>query len=256
MEQINISLNKTPSPTKEPQKTQKSLQAEDYCLRALQLLKKRQYSAAQKILQKGLLEVEKSAKAYHLLGLALYHQGFFQAALNQLQKACVMEGSEPEYLLNLSIVLNELGRYQEGKKAYDKALHLKHQSREQNWKEEISQKHRQTAETYLKKNQLKPALAEYIKGSKFHPNPEVQLQIACLLWRLNQKQSAEKYLNNFIRLHPKNIKARLLLAEWYFENKQIPQAVNEWESILKQEPQNQEAMSCLLKVQTLTELDQ
>ena len=255
MEQINISLNKKASTKKESEKAQTPLQAEDYCLRALQLLKKRQYSAAQKILQKGLLEVEKSAKAYHLLGLALYHQGFFQAALNQLKKACGME-SKPEYLLNLSIALNELGHYEEGKKVYDKALHLKQQSQEQNWKEEISQKHIQTAEAYLKKHQLKPALEEYIKGTKFHPNPEIQLQIARLLWRLDQKSGAEKYLNNFIRLYPKNIKARLLLAEWYFENKKIPQAVNEWESILKQEAQNQEAMNCLLKVQTLTELDQ
>lgn len=233
----------------------KPLKADDYCLRASQLIEKKLYSAAQKILQKGLLEVEKSAPAYHLLGLALYHQGSFQASLNQLQKACSME-AKPEYLLNLSIVLNELGHYEEAKKMYEKALHLKQQSQEQNWKEEISQRHNQTADAYLKKDQLKPALEEYIKGSKFYPTPEIQLQIARLLWKLDQKQSAEKYLKNFIRLYPQNIKARLLLAEWYFENKQVPQAVNEWESILKKQPQNPEALSCLLKVQKLTELDQ
>ena len=255
MEQINTGLNDIPQTKRESQKTQPPLRAEDYCLRASQLLKKRQYSAAQKILQRGLLEVEKSAKAHHLLGLALYHQGFFQSSLNQLQKACGME-LKPEYLLNLSIALNELGHYEEAKKMYEKALHLKNQSQEQNWKEELSQKHNQTAETYLKKNQLQPALAEYIKGAKFYQNPETQLQIARLLWKLDQKQSAEKYLKNFIRLYPMNIKSRLLLAEWYFENKQVPQAVNEWESILKQQPQNSEALNCLLKVQTLTELNQ
>ena len=226
------------------------LEAEDYCLRAKQLLEKRQWGTAQVILQKGLLEVEKTAKAYHLLGLALYHQGFFQASLKELQRACGRE-KKPEYFLNLSIVLNELGRYTEAKKAYEKASHLGSQSQAQNWKEEVAERHHQTAKTYLKKNQFKSALREYIYGLQFYQKPEAQLQIARLLWKLNQKPVAEKYLKGFICLHPENIKARLLLAEWHFENKQIPQAINEWESILKMQPQNPEAHNCLLKMQRL-----
>ena len=108
-----------------PTKTSKShypyIKGEDYCLRALQLLEKRQWNAAQKILQKGLLEVEKKAKAYHLLGLALYHQGFFQNSLTHFQRACGME-ARPEYSLNLSIVLNELGHYEEAKKGLRKSF--------------------------------------------------------------------------------------------------------------------------------------
>ncbi len=232
---------------------QKLLTGEDYCLRASQLLEKRQWSAAQTILQKGLLEVEKKAKAYHLLGLALYHQGFFGQALTQFQKACGRE-ARPEYFLNLSIVLNELGHYKEACKVYEKALHLKNQSEEQNWKEEISRRHTQTAKTYLKKNQLKAALAEYIKGLQFHPQASTQLQVARLLWKLDQKNLAFKYLKSFLSLHSYDTSARLLLAEWYFENKQIPLAINEWESVLKKEPQNQEAHNCLLKIQQLTDV--
>ena len=236
-----------------PQGAQKEnpLSAEDYCLRAEHLLKKRQWNAAQKILQRGLMEVEKTAKAYHFLGLALYHQGFFQASLSKFQRACSME-QKPEYFLNLSIALNELGNYKEAKKAYEKALHLKNQSWKQNWKEEIAENHCKTAELYLKKDQFKPALEEYIKGFQFHQKPKAQLQIAQLLWKLNQKPTAEKYLRSFICLYPQNIKARLLLAEWYFEEKQIAQAVNEWESILKIQPQNTEAHNCLLKIQQMS----
>ena len=234
-------------------RNQTLLTGEDFCLRASQLLDKRQWRAAQNILQKGLLEVEKKAKAYHLLGLALYHQGFFQQALTQFQKACGRE-AQPEYFLNLSIVLNELGHYQEAKKAYEKASHLKNQSEEQNWKEEISNRHNQTAKSYLKKNQIRPALAEYIKGLQFHPQASSQLQVARLLWKLDQKNLAFKYLKSFLSLHPQSTSARLLLAEWYFENKEIPLAINEWESVLKKEPQNKEAHNCLLKVQQLRDV--
>ena len=226
------------------------LKSKDYCSRAEQLLQKRQWNAAQKILQKGLLEVEKTAKAYHLLGLALYYQGFFQLALTHFQRACGME-KNPEYFINLSIALNELGHYEKAKKAYEKARHIKNQTQEQNWKEEIAEKHNQTAKTYLKKNQLKQALEEYIKGFEYCQNSEGQMQIARLLWRLNQKETAWKYLMNFICLYPDNISARLLLAGWYFENKQLPKAINEWERVLKIHPQNEEAYNCLLKVQNI-----
>lgn len=232
--------------------SQNLLKARDYCTRAEELLQKKQWPSAQKILEKGILEVEKTAQAYHLLGLALYHQGFFGASINKFQKACEME-KNPEYLLNLSLALNEIGRYEEGKKAYEKALHIQTQFQEQNWKEEVAEKHQQTAQIYLKKNQFKLALEEYIKGSQFHQTPQVQLAIAELLWKVSQKETAEKYLTNFLSLYPHNIKARLMLANWHFENKQIAQAVNEWESILKIQPENKEAHNCLQKVQQLSE---
>ena len=228
------------------------VKGEDYCLRAERLLKKSRWGVAQRVLQKGLLEVEKKAKAYHLLGLALYHQGLFQAGLNQMKKACEME-ARPEYFLNLSIVLNELGRYTEAKKVYEKALLMKNQSWEQNWKKEVAEKHSKTALTYLRNKEFKSALKEYMKGLAFYQRPEEQLQIARLLWKLDQKNTAEKYLKSFICLYPQNIKARLLLANWCFEKKQIPQAVNEWETVLRIHPKNIEAHNCLLKVQQLSQ---
>ena len=226
--------------------------AQDYCQKAKSLLNKRQWRSAQVVLQKGLLEVQKTATAYHLLGLALYHQGLFQQALLQIEKACDKD-PKPEYFLNLSLILNEIGRYQQAQSAYEKASQLKHQSLEQNWKELITKRHQQTAETYLQNHQFEPALKEYIKGLKFYPQPSAHLQIARLLWKLNQKKTAEKYLQSFISLNPKNIPARLLLASWYFEQEQIPQAVNEWETVLRMDPKNPSANNCLLKVQQMSE---
>ena len=240
-------------PQKPAQGWRSFVTGEDYCAKAKELLKKRQFRAAQAILQKGLLEVEKKASAYHLLGLAFYHQGLFQLGIQELKKA-VEKDPQPEYFFNLSISLNELGRYKEGRTAYEKALRLQKKSQEQNWKEEIAEKHNQTAQVYLKKNQFKPALVEYLKGLKFYANKEAQMQIAQVLWKLNQKHTAFKYLKNFLVRHPTHISARLLLADWYFETKDIPQAVHEWETVLTFSPTNLLARSALLKVQQLGEV--
>ncbi len=229
------------------------LKGEDYCQRARELLQKRQFRSAQNILQKGLMEVEKTAQAHHLLGIALFHQGFFKASLKQFQRASERE-AHPEYLLNLSIVLNELGYYEPARKAYEKALEIKAQTGEETWKEELMEKHSQTAKLYLKKNKLKSALKEYIKGDQVCPKPFVKLEIARLLWKLHQKTQAEKYLKSFICLYPQNIQARLLKAEWHFESQKILLAINEWENVLKIQPQNQTAMNGLLKAQNINEL--
>ena len=250
----HLSFEDPKQPEPNTVRLKKWVTAKDYCQKAQELLNQRQWRSAQIVLQKGLLEIEKTAKAYHLLGLALYHQGRFQQALLQIEKACNQD-PQPEYFLNLSLILNELGRYQPAQVAYDKAERLKNQSSEQNWKELITKRHNQTAETYLKHNQLKPALQEYVKGLEFDPQPSAYLQIARLLWKLNQKTTAEKYLKSFISLNPNNKTARLLLASWYFEQEQIPQAVHEWENVLRMDSKNQEAYNCLLQVQQMSQWD-
>ncbi len=226
------------------------LKAKDYSLRARELLKKKQYRPAQVLLQKGLTEVGKTAEAHHLLGIALFLQGFFKESLKQFQKAVERE-ARAEYFLNLSIALNELGQYERASKVYEKALRLKSQAQEESWKEELMEKHSQTAQVYLRKDKLKPALTEYIKADKSFSTPFVKIEIAKLLWKLNQKTLAEKYLKSFIQLYPKNIPARLLKAKWHFANKDLPLSINEWENVLKLEPNNQTAMNALLKAQNI-----
>ena len=240
------------SATKKPTDVKKWVTAKDYCQKAQELLNQRQWKSAQTVLQKGLVEVAKTAQAYHLLGLAFYHQGLFQKALLQIEKACD-EDPKPEYFLNLSLVLNEIGQYKSAQKAYETAKRIKSQTAEQNWRELITKRHNQTAQAYLKNHQFKPALKEYIKGLEYYPQISTKLQIARLLWKLNQKKVAQKYLQAFITLHPNNITAHLLLATWYFEQEQIPQAVHEWETVLRIDPKNQSAYNYLLKVQQISE---
>ena len=245
-------VKQSPSNSSLKPRVKNLLKAEDYCLRAEQLLKNKQWSQAQNILQTGLVKIGDSAKAYHLLALALYYQGSFQASLKYFRRACGKERNT-EYFLNLSIALNDLGNYKEAAKAYEQAEIIKTQTQEQSWRLEVCQKHNETAESYLKKGELKRALQEYIKGVSFYPLPEAELQVAHLLWKLNQTQKAQQYLKTFIYTHPNHIKAHLMLAGWYFEKKQIPEATNEWERVLKLEPQNKEAGKNLRKVQELTE---
>lgn len=240
-------LNQTPylNPTHNS-----NLTADHYYLKAEKLFNKQQWNEAQKILQESILKTKDNNKIYHLLGLSLYHQGCFQRAIEALKIACE-NSSQSEYFLNLSIILNDLGKYTEAKKYYKKASHIQNQLLNQTWKKTIANNHYLLGNLYLKKNQYKQALEEYIKSSEFYSHPKVEIQIAHLLWKLNKKNMADKHLKNFITLYPKDIKAHLLLAQWYFEEKQIAEAIDKWEHVLKLQPKNITALNCLLKVQQM-----
>ena len=223
----------------------------NYYYKAQQLYQKDQWGAARIILQNGILKSDAEPRVYHLLGLVLYHQGYFKAAVKQLKKAAALQ-KNPEYFLNLSIVLNELGFYKEGKEAYYQATKLQQQSVEQNWKVHIADQHLNLAQAYLDKKYFKPALRSYTQALQFKPqDPKVYMGLANTLWQMGQKEEGWKVLKYFIQIEPTFIAARLLSAEWYFEIQQIPQAVNEWESVLYQDPKNEEATQALMNIQQI-----
>ena len=179
------------------------------------------------------MENKESAEVYHLLGLAFYYQGFFQSAVKQLKQACQLK-KDSEYLLNLSIVLNEIGQYKKAEAVYEEALCCNSRIREQEWKKSAAEKHFQTAVVYLKKEQLQSAVLEYLKALKLDPqNIQEHIQLAKLLWKLRKKNQAVEYLKNIISYSPQTAQAHLLLASWQIEDPSVSSMnVKEWEPVL------------------------
>ena len=181
---------------------------------------------AQEVLEKHLTENEETGPVLNLLALALYQQGFLKKSASRLKKACEIK-KEPEYFINLSMTLNELGRYQEGRTAYEQALYWKERLEKQKWQEELAQKHFSAGEIYFKTEQFESALQEYLKVLKLAPNNvEGHIKLARTLWNLRRKQEAKKHLNNVITRFPHQAEAEFLMTHWYFEEKQMDQTNN------------------------------
>ncbi len=214
---------------------------------------KQRWKEARFLLKQEMAQSGEQARSFHLLGVVLYQEGRFKAGLKNLKQACEME-SNAEYFLNFSIVLNEMGHYPEGAVFYEKALKLQKQSAFQNWKEEVTRLHIQTAQTYLKQNHREQALKQYLSALELKPEDVLtQLEVARLLWDLKHREKALKHLKEIVSLSPRLTEARLLLARWLFIQKQSPLAIQEWEKILKLHPDNKEAKEALLKIQYFTE---
>ncbi len=224
----------------------------DNYLKAYNYFQNASFSQAQTILQAEILKDEKQARVYHLLGLVCFHQALFKQALKHLNMAVSLKPTETEYVLNLSIVLNELGLYMEAKKTYLQAVNLKQSSYQQNWQKNISVKHLQVARSYFENKHFSQSLKEYSKVLHFDSsNNEAKKAMAICLRRLGKCKEATKLLEHFVVKEPLFLNAKLQLAQWYFEDGDIPHAINEWESVLYKDPQNPQALRALKNIQNM-----
>ena len=221
----------------------------EYFTQAWECFLQKRWKEAQIFLSQGMAKSGLNARSSHLLGAVFYQQGQFKACLKHFRQACEME-NRAEYFFNFSIVLNEMGHYEEAARFYKKALQFQKQSAFENWKEEVAGRHIQTAQTYLKRDHKPEALKQYLKALEFKPEDLfTQLKVAKLLWSLNHRDKALKHLKGIISLTPHLSEARLLLAQWLFIQKQSPLAIQEWEKVLRKDPHNKEAKEALLKIQ-------
>lgn len=111
-----------------------------------------------------------------------------------------------------------MGRYTEGQKAYEQAVHWQNQIGEQEWKDSLAEQHFHTAKLYLKREQFQMALEEYLKALNLQPQNILEhIQLARILWQLKQKKQAIEHLQNITFHSPQLVEAHLLLAKWQAE---------------------------------------
>ena len=79
------------------------------------------YKTAEVLLQQVLLSNKKSPDVFHMLGTIYYDQGKFNKAIKAFQRALEIDPTFTDSSVGLSIILNDLGRYDEGQKVFEEA---------------------------------------------------------------------------------------------------------------------------------------
>ena len=194
-----------------------------------------------------------SAKTYCLLGSSYHQLNQFQKALAAYKRSLEIDDTYLESLMNLSILRMDLGDYERGMMTYKKAYQTYNQQQGNKWGEFIAEQHQASGKAYFEKGYFHEALLEFLKA---RPKTQksllsVDLLVAQCLWKLNRKREAIDRLQALKRLHSHSTEVSLLLGEFYFLSQKLPQAVCEWERVLKMDPKNQKALRLLAKTQTM-----
>jgi len=213
------------------------------------------YDQAEPLLNQMILQNQKSPEIFHMLGTIYYDQGKFSKAIRAFRRALDLDPRFTDASVGLSIILNDIGRYDEGKQVFEEARAFLQQRKDQDdpyINEKLSVKHDELGELYFQYGRFRESLEQYERAlSLSSRKPELTMKrVECLL-KVGEGKSAIQALIDLIRDYPRFVGARLKLGQIYYEIGQVAEAVEQWEWILEQDPENQEAQRLLKQAQSV-----
>jgi tetratricopeptide (TPR) repeat protein len=214
-----------------------------------------QYKQAEPLLEQLMLQNLRNPEIYQMLATLYYDRGQFNKAIKTFKRALEIDPQYTDASVGLSIILNDLGRYDEGQKIFQEARTQLDQLKKPNLAfldEGISKKHEELADLYSQSRSWTEALENLQKALKLMPQRRVDLgvKIAEALSRLGESQKAIRELREVIFIESESTAARLKLADLYYKTNRLAEARDQWESVLVYEPRNQEARDHLLKMKS------
>lgn len=211
------------------------------------------YKAAEPLLNQPTLIHSKNPEVFQMLATIYYDQGKFNKAITTFKKALEIDPAYTDAAVGLSIILNDIGRYDEAKKVFEDAkalLDSKKQQPDQNLNEKFALKHAELADLYLQHKNFSEAVEQYTKA--YHltsKKSDFAVRIAETHVQSGQKDKAIKELKTLLQAEPRLVAPRLKLGLILYNFHHIAEAVDQWENVLNFDPKNAEAARYLKMAQ-------
>lgn len=207
------------------------------------------YKIAEPILTNMILQNTRDPEVYQMIATIYYDKGQFNKAIKTFKRALEIDPTYTDASVGLSIILNDLGRYDEGKKVFEDArgiLDRKTGKMDSYVEEKIASKHEELADLYFQYKRFNEALEQLFKAQKLSSRKaEISLRIAECHVKLGESDRAIKDLKNLIREYPQLSAARLKLGVLYYNQSNLAEAVEQWENVLMRDPDHPEATKYL-----------
>jgi cytochrome c-type biogenesis protein CcmH/NrfG len=224
---------------------------------AREYFRENKYSLAEPILNQLILKNAKSPEVFHMLGTIYYDQGKFNKAIRAFRRALELEPTFTDASVGLSIILNDIGKYEEGRKVFDEARELlaRQNSNDDPYiNEKFSIKHDELGEMYFQHQRYKEALEQYYKALSLSTRkPELTMKIVECYLRLQESEKALRELRNLVKEYPGFLSARVRLGKILYDTSDVQGAIEQWEAILHRDPNHGEAQRLLRQAQALTQ---
>src|ERR1051325_6937214 len=101
-----------------------SSESDDMLSAARDYFKENRYALAEPLLNQLILKNAKSPEVFQMLGTIYYDQGKFNKAIRAFKRALELEPTYTDASVGLSIILNDIGKYEEGRKVFEDAREL------------------------------------------------------------------------------------------------------------------------------------
>lgn len=218
------------------------------------------YQKAEPLLSQLLLLETRNPEIYQMLGTIYYDRGQFKKAIKTFQRALEIDPTYTDASVGLSIILNDLGRYEEGRQVFESAQQELAKSRSQAdpyLNERFAQKHLEIAEMYSQHKRFQESLEQFFKALNLTSRKaDCQVKIADCYLRLSEPKKALKLLRDTVAEHPGHLPAQLKLGVVLYQTGRVIESIEEWEKVLLRDPTNLQAKEYIQIAQTasVTEL--
>jgi len=207
------------------------------------------YQIAEPILSQMILQNTRDPEVYQMLATIYYDKGQFNKAIKTFRRALEIDPTYTDASVGLSIILNDLGRYDEGKKIFEDArgiLDRKTGKMDSYVEEKIASKHEELADLYFQYKRYTEALEQLLKAQKLSTRKaEISLRIAECHMKMGDNDRAARDLKSLIREYPHLTAARLKLGVLFYNQNNLAEAVEQWENVLIRDPNHPEATKYL-----------
>jgi tetratricopeptide (TPR) repeat protein len=207
------------------------------------------YKMAESMLAQLLTKPQRNPEIHQMLGTIYYDQGKFNKAIKSFQRALELDPTYTDASVGLSIILNDIGRYDEGKKVFDdakKLLELRSNRPDPYIDEKIANKHEELADLYFQYKKFPEALEQLLKAQKLSARrAEITMRMAEVYVQMGNNERAIKDLKNLVIEYPQFLPAKNKLGVILYNEGRTREAGDQWESVLMRDPQNPEALRYL-----------
>ena len=185
------------------------------------------------------------ADIYNKLGIITYQKGNPDRATEYFRKALEINPRYTEASLNLTIALNDLGKYDEAGETFSRAAQVvrtEQKALDPFIQGKLANEHAKLGDQYTEIGQLDEALEQYRKALTIRPNfVDVITKVGITLREKGAFDDAIETLIKAKELHPRYAPAMIHLGVTYYMKGFVDLALAEWEEAQKINPDAKEA---------------
>ena len=211
------------------------------------------YKIAEPILSQMLMQNSRNPEVFQMLATIYYDKGQFNKAIKTFRRALEIDPTYTDASVGLSIILNDLGRYDEGRQVFETAQGLLDKRKGQIdpfLEEKLASKHEELADLYFQYKRFSEALEQLFKAQKLSSRKaEITMRITECFVKMGDFERATRDLKSLIREYPQFLPARMKLGIIYYNLNNLAEATEQWESLLARDPNHAEAKKYLRMAQ-------
>lgn len=212
-------------------------------------LQTKKYRDAESLIEKSLLIEPDNADFFYLRGLLRSYQGKLVESIDDLKQSLNLEPKHTDAAVCLSVILNDIGRYDEAKKIFEQAnqsVFLKQAGDDEQIDRRFAVKHFELGDLYFRYRRFDEAIEEYNKAILLDPvTVELRVKRAKAFAKKGFITRAIQDLQSLKNERATDLSVRIQLGLLHYSQGNALDAELEWESVLEMDPVHREAIAYL-----------